>query len=135
MALVLNWVNDLRFVASDDAGHGLVIESRRDGVPAGFAPMQLLLVAAAGCMAMDVVSILRKKRLPLRGFRVGMDGTRSDGHPKRFTEMRFVYTAVGEVPQADLDEAIKLSEEKYCSVSATLKNAPRMVVESRVSPE
>jgi putative redox protein len=135
MALALDWVKDLQFVASDDAGHGVVIESRREGASSGFTPMQLLLVAAAGCMAMDVVSILGKKRLPLRGFKVEMEGVRSDEHPKRFTKMRFVYTATGEIPQADLDEAIRLSEEKYCSVSATLKNAPRMVIESRVAPE
>lgn len=135
MALALEWVKDLQFVASDGAGHGIVIESRREGPPAGFTPMQLLLIAAAGCMAMDVVSILRKKRLPLEGFRVEMEGVRADQHPKRFTEMRFVYTAVGSIPQADLDEAIRLSEDKYCSVSATIKNAPKMVIESRVSPE
>ncbi len=135
MALVLNWVKDLQFVAEDDQGHAIVIESRKDAPSSGLAPMQLLLVAAAGCMAMDVVSILRKKRLPLRKFKVEMEGVRADEHPKRFTEMRFIYTATGEIPQADLDEAIKLSEEKYCSVSATLKNAPRMVIESRVSRE
>lgn len=132
MALLLNWVKDLQFVASDEAGHGLVIESRREGVPAGFAPMQLLLISAAGCMAMDVVSILKKKRLPLEGFRVEMEGDRAGEHPKRFTEMRFVYTAMGAIPQADLDEAIRLSEEKYCSVSATIKNAPRILVQGRV---
>lgn len=135
MALVLNWVKDLQFVASDDAGHGIVIESRREGVPSGFTPMQLLLIADAGCMAMDVVSILKKKRLPLRGFKVEMAGTRAEEHPKRFTEMRFVYTAIGDIPKSDLDEALRLSEEKYCSVSATIKNAPRMVIESRVLPE
>jgi putative redox protein len=133
MSLVLTWVKDLQFVAADDAGHGIVIESRKEGVPAGFTPMQLLLISAAGCMAMDVVSILRKKRLPLEQFRVEMQGDRADSHPKRFTEMRFVYTAVGKIPQADLDEAIRMSEEKYCSVSATLKNAPRMIIEGRVA--
>lgn len=132
MPLMLTWVKDLQFVADDGAGHGMVIESKKDGAPAGFAPMQLLLVAAAGCMAIDVVSILKKKRLPLRGFTVSLEGERAGEHPKRFTEMRFLYTAAGDIPKSDLDEAIRLSEEKYCSVSATIKNAPRMVVESRV---
>ena len=56
MPLTLEWVKDLQFVAGDDKGHGIVVESRKDGVSAGFTPMQLILLAAAGCMAMDVVS-------------------------------------------------------------------------------
>ncbi len=132
MPLTLTWVKDLQFTAEDDKGHGIVLESKRDGAAAGFTPMQLLLLAAAGCMAMDVVSILRKKRLPLRGFTVAMEGDRATEHPKRFTEMRFTYTAVGDIPRADLDEAIRMSEEKYCSVSATLKGAPKMVIQSEV---
>jgi putative redox protein len=132
MPLTLTWVKDLQFTADDGAGHGIVIESKRDGVPAGFTPMQLVLLAAAGCMAMDVVSILNKKRLPVRGFRVLMEGERAAEHPKRYTAMKFVYEAVGDVPKDALDEAIRMSEEKYCSVSATLKQAPKMVIESRV---
>ena len=62
MQLTLDWVKDLQFTASDDAGHGIVVESKKDGTPSGFTPMQLLLIAQAGCMAMDVVSILKKKR-------------------------------------------------------------------------
>lgn len=132
MPMTLTWVKDLQFVAEDDKGHGIVIESKKDGAAAGFTPMQLVLQAAAGCMAMDVVSILQKKRLPLKKFRVLMDGDRAAEHPKRFTEMRFTYEATGAVPKEALDEAIKMSEEKYCSVSATLKHAPKMVIESKV---
>ncbi len=135
MPMTLTWVKDLQFVAEDDKGHGIVIESKQEGAAAGFTPMQLLLQAAACCMAMDVVSILQKKRLPLKKFRVLMDGDRAAGHPKRFTEMRFTYEATGDIPQEAIDEAIKMSEEKYCSVSATLKTAPKMVIGSRVVTE
>jgi putative redox protein len=132
MPLTLTWVKDLQFAAEDDKGHGIVIESKKDGAAAGFTPMQLVLLAAAGCMAMDVVSILNKKRLPLKAFRVLMEGERAAEHPKRFTTMKFIYEAVGDIPKEAIDEAIKMSEEKYCSVSATLKTAPKMVIESRV---
>jgi putative redox protein len=132
MPLTLTWVKDLQFVAEDDTGHGIVVESKQDGAAAGLTPMQLVLVAAAGCMAMDVVSILQKKRLPLRGFRVLMDGDRAADPPRRFTEMRFTYEAVGDIPKETVDDAIRKSEDKYCSVSATLKIAPKMVIESRV---
>jgi len=132
MQLTLDWIKDLQFTASDDAGHGMIVESKKDGIPSGFTPMQLLLIAQAGCMAMDVVSILKKKRAELVGFRVLMDGTRADEHPKRFTEMNFVFEARGNVPPEALDEAIQLSKEKYCSVSATIQNGVKMKIESRV---
>ena len=135
MPLTLTWVKDLQFVAEDDKGHGIVIESKKDGAAAGFTPMQLVLLAAAGCMAMDVVSMLQKKRLPLKKFRVLMDGERAPEHPKRYTEMRFTYEATGDIPKEAVDEVIKMSEEKYCSVSATLKHAPKMVIESKVVKE
>ena len=130
--MTLDWIKDLQFTASDDAGHGMIVESKKDGIPSGFTPMQLLLIAQAGCMAMDVVSILKKKRAELVGFRVLMDGTRADEHPKRFTEMNFVFEARGNVPPEALDEAIQLSKEKYCSVSATIQNGVKMKIESRV---
>jgi len=132
MKLSLDWVKDLQFAASDDAGHSIVVESKKDGTPSGFTPMQLLLIAQAGCMAMDVVSILKKKRAELAGFRVLMDGTRAEEHPKRFTEMNFIFEARGHVPPDALEEAIKLSKEKYCSVSATIQNGVKMKIESRV---
>jgi putative redox protein len=132
MPLTLQWVKDLQFVADDDKGHGIVVESRKDGVPAGFNPMQLILLAAAGCMAMDVVSILQKKKLDIKGFRVLMDGKRAEEHPKRFTEMNFVYEVKGDILKAAVDEAIKLSKEKYCSVSATIKQGVQMNIESKV---
>jgi putative redox protein len=132
MSLTLEWIKDLQFAASDDNGHGIVVESRREGTPSGFTPMQLLLIAQAGCMAMDVVSILKKKRLDLSGFRVLMAGTRAEEHPRRFTEMSFTFEAQGKVPKETLEEAIKLSEDKYCSVSATIKHGARMTIQSRV---
>ena len=132
MPLTLQWVKDLQFVAEDDKGHGIVVESRKDGVSAGFTPMQLILLAAAGCMAMDVVSILQKKKLDIKGFRVLMDGKRAEEHPKRFTEMNFVYEVKGDIPKAAVDEAIKLSKEKYCSVSATIQQGAEMIIESKV---
>ncbi len=128
----MDWVKDLQFAASDENGHGIVVESKKDGTPSGFTPMQLLLIAQAGCMAMDVISILKKKRTNLTGFRVLMDGNRAEEHPKRFTEMNFVFEARGNVSKDAMDEAINLSKEKYCSVSATIQNGVKMNIESRV---
>jgi putative redox protein len=132
MNIVLDWIKDLQFAASDENGHGIVVESKKEGIPSGFTPMQLLLIAQAGCMAMDVVSILKKKRVDLAGFRVIMDGTRAEEHPKRYTEMSFVFEVKGNVPKEAVDEAIKMSKEKYCSVSATIQGGTKMKIESRV---
>jgi len=132
MPLTLQWVKDLQFVAEDDKGHGIVVESKKEGISAGFSPMQLILLAAAGCMAMDVVSILQKKKLDIKGFRVLMDGKRAEDHPKRFTEMNFVYEVKCDIPKAAVDEAIRLSKEKYCSVSATIQQGVQMNIESKV---
>ena len=82
--------------------------------------------------AMDVVSILQKKKLDIKGFRVLMDGKRAEEHPKRFTEMNFVYEVKGDIPKTAVDEAIKLSKEKYCSVSATIQQGVQMNIESKV---
>lgn len=132
MSLTLEWIKDLQFAASDDKGHGIVVESRQEGTPSGFTPMQLMLIAQAGCMAMDVVSILKKKRLDLSGFRVLMEGVRAEEHPRRFTEMSFVFEVQGNVSKKILEEALKLSEDKYCSVSSTIKHGARMNIQSRV---
>jgi putative redox protein len=132
MSLKLDWVKGLQFVASDDDGHGMIIESTKEGVPTGFNPMQLLLIAQAGCMAMDVVSILQKKRLNIESLQVLMDGKRADQHPRRYTEMSFIYEFKGDVTKTAVDEAIKLSEEKYCSVGGTIKNGAKIKIESRV---
>jgi len=94
--------------------------------------MQLILLASAGCMAMDVVSILQKKKLDIKGFRVLMDGNRAEEHPKRFTEMNFVYEVRGDIPKQEVDQAIRLSKDKYCSVSATIQNGVKMNIESKV---
>ena len=82
MQLTLDWVKDLQFTAGDDAGHGMVLESKKDGIPSGFAPMQLLLIAQAGCMAHGCASLLKKKRVDLTGFRVLMDGPGPKTIPK-----------------------------------------------------
>lgn len=132
MNITLDWIKDLQFAASDENGHGIVVESKKEGTPSGFTPMQLLLIAQAGCMAMDVVSILKKKRVDLTDFRVLMDGTRAEEHPKRFTDMNFVFEAKGNVTKEAVEEAIKMSKEKYCSVSATIQNGVKMSIESRV---
>ncbi len=112
----------LTFIGSNPAG-GVVQMGELDGVP-GIAPMELLLVSVAGCTGTDVVHILKhKKRLPLRDVRVSVRGKRREAYPQIYTEVHIHYEIWSDAPLAakDVEQAIRLSQEKYCSASAMLK--------------
>jgi len=132
MPIILDWVKDQQYVIQDDSGHGIVVESRPDGVPAGFTPSQLLLAAAAGCMANHVISILKKKRLTIAGMRVMADGQRSSEHPKRYTTIDLGFEARGDIPKEALNDAVLLAKDKYCSVLNSLDPTIVVNVKSKV---
>ena len=121
-------------VATDAAGHSFVLDAKSDtgGSDAGFRPIDLVMVALAGCAAMDIVSILKKKRADLRSFRAEMEGERATEHPMRLTRIRVRFIANKEVRIADLQRAMELSRDKYCSVAGTLKTAPEIDYDVRV---
>ncbi|MGH9329742.1 MAG: OsmC family protein [Vicinamibacterales bacterium] len=83
---------------------------------AGPSPMQVLALALAACMAMDVVHILRKGRHDLRGLRARLSGHRAPEEPRRFTAIALHFTVSGAVAPEQVQRAIDLSREKYCSV-------------------
>ncbi|MER3469242.1 MAG: osmotically inducible protein OsmC [Thermoflexus sp.] len=91
------------------------------GTDQGPRPMELVLVALAGCTAMDVLSILRKKRQPLEGFAMEVRGERAAEHPRVYTEIDVLYVVKGSVDPQAVVRAIELSATKYCSVSAMLR--------------
>jgi putative redox protein len=82
----------------------------------GPSPMQALAFALAGCMAMDVVHVLRKGRHDLRGLRADLTGHRAAEEPRRFERIALHYTITGSIPGEPIERAIMLSREKYCSV-------------------
>ncbi len=81
----------------------------------------MLLQAMCGCTAMDVISILKKKREPVTGLEVRVDGTRATEHPKVFTDVNLQYIAYGKVRKESLERAVSLSQEKYCNISIIMK--------------
>jgi putative redox protein len=92
------------------------------------SPTQVLLASVAACTGMDVIAILRKKRQQVTGYDIDIVGDRADEHPRRFTKMAIVHRFHGvnlSIPA--IEEAIRLSEEKYCSVSATLRGSVEIV--------
>ncbi len=90
----------------------------------GFRPTELVLVALAGCTAMDVISILAKKRVEVTAFEVKTHGERAETEPREFTSFTVEYIVKGKnVDPAAVQRAVELSETKYCSVMATLRHA------------
>lgn len=98
-----------------------------------FGPMDLILAGLAGCTGMDVIDILRKKRQNVTGFEVKVRGDRSEEHPRKYIGFSLHYVITGHnVDSEAVRRAIELSETKYCSVMATLRNAGPVVTEYEI---
>lgn len=118
----LSWHRGLKFVARSGSGHGVLIDSpgRPDHLGAG--PMELMLMAVAGCTAMDVVAILEKMRESLTGLTVEITGERAVSNPKYYTSVEICYRLKGAVLSPEkVERAIALSHSTYCSALATLR--------------
>ena len=115
------WRERMTFDATTHSGHTLVLDAAPPlGDDRGVRPMELLLTALAGCAAMDVLTILQKKREPLKGLEVTIHSTRAAEHPKVYTAIEVKYHVRGNVNPQALARAIELSETKYCGVAAML---------------
>jgi putative redox protein len=108
----------MRFVARSGSGHTVVLD---DGTgDTGARPAELVPIALAGCTAMDVISILRKKQQVVTRYAIDVSGEQRDGNPARFTRLDVTHEVDGDVTVEALRRAIELSATKYCSVGATL---------------
>jgi putative redox protein len=125
---LMKWNGDLSFVGSADTGFSVPLgaEPEVGGHDDGFRPLELVLVGLAGCTAMDVISILEKKRQKVTEFEVRAHAERAQEHPKVFTAITVEYIVTGEgVSEEAVQRAIELSETKYCPAQAMLsKSAP-----------
>jgi putative redox protein len=118
----------LVFDAITETGRGFVMDSASE--PEGVSPVDTLLAALGGCCAMDVIGILRKKRQDVTGYEVRVSGERREEHPRAFTSIELVHRVRGRnLSGAAIEEAMRLSDTKYCSVFATL--APAVPITSR----
>lgn len=118
---VVKFVADDLFVGITPGGRALVLDtdSQRSSAP---SPVELLLVALGSCTATDVASILKKKRQQITSYSVEVSGERRTEYPRSYTSMKVHHILTGRAvsPEA-VAHAIELSENKYCSVAATLK--------------
>ena len=117
------WIESQRFNASASSGHSIVVDGDKH---AGNSPMELVLIGLCGCTGYDVASILRKKREPFTSLEVSAQADRAPDPPMVYTEIRLTYRVGGKVTRKAVEDAVRLSEEKYCSVSAMLQKSVRI---------
>jgi putative redox protein len=125
----LVWEHDL-VLAGRSGDQRMTLDSASAEGP---SPMQALAFGLAGCMAMDVIHILKKGRLELRGLRADLTGQRAPEEPRRFTRIDLAYTITGDVPEASVARAIELSREKYCSVWHSMRQDIELKVSFTIS--
>ncbi|MFN2453047.1 MAG: OsmC family protein [Pyrinomonadaceae bacterium] len=117
----VRFVDDDLFVGTSPSGHAIVIDTDHERSSAA-SPVELLLIALGSCTAVDVIGILRKKREVVTEYRVEVRGERRDEHPRSYTRIEVKHIVSGrKVSVKAVEQAIQLSEEKYCSVAATLR--------------
>lgn len=110
----------MTFIGTDSTNHSVVLSTSDEGV--GMKPSDLLLVAVGACTAVDVVSILEKKRTPLSSLEISVSAEQQADPPWTFRKIKIHYKLRGTgLTDKAVEQAIKISEEKYCSVSATIR--------------
>ncbi len=122
----VTWDHGLTFVGTADSGFTVNLGGSPSvgGDDDGFRPMELILTGLIGCTAMDVISILRKKREEVTGFQVTAEAEQADQHPHVFTKAHIHYIVTGkQVKPASVERAIELSEVRYCPAQAMLKQS------------
>ena len=117
-------VEGITFVAESGSGHGVVVDAAPDigGRNLGARPMELVLMGTGACTAIDVMHILRKARQPVTDCIVDLEADRAEEDPKVFTRIRMHYIVTGKgLSKAQVERAIKLSKDKYCSATKMLE--------------
>lgn len=125
------WTDHERYLGEASSHHAIVMDTASEKT--ANTPMELVLIALCGCTASDVAGILRKKREPFTRLEVTASGERASGYPAVYTEIAITYRITGKVSRKSVEDAVKLSKEKYCSVSAMLEKTAR--IQSKIEIE
>jgi putative redox protein len=127
----IRWLNDRNFVGTDDSGHSVVLSGQKK--PIGVSPSQMLLVALASCSSVDVVEILEKKRKKLSLLEVIATGKQDPEPPWAYRKIHLKYRLGGEgLTEKAVEQAISLSQDKYCSVAATVRGVAQISTEYEI---
>ena len=122
----VNWQQGMTFIGKANSGFAVQMDAERSlgGNDSGVRPMEMIALGLAGCTAMDVISILQKKRQDVTHFEVLVDAARSADHPRVFTNAVITYVVTGhDVEESALIRSLELSITKYCPVQAMLEQA------------
>src|SRR5438445_1555976 len=125
-------IDNYRFNAVATSGHAIVVDGDKK---TGNSPMELVLIGLCGCTGYDVASILGKKREPFTSIQVLAEAERAAIPPTVYTEIRLVYRVGGKVSHKAVEDAVRLSEEKYCSVAAMLNKTAKISYEIEYTDE
>lgn len=134
---VVQQVQGMTFAARADSNHWVTMDGPAEfgGSNAGSRPKELVLMALGGCTGSDVVSILQKKRVAVKDFRINLTAQTAEEHPQVFTAIHMGYVFVGDgINPADVERAIELSTTKYCPVSAMLKASVKITHSYKIEP-
>ncbi len=127
----VRWTDNDRFVGQATSGHAIVVDAANEKT--ANSPMELVLIGLCGCTATDVVTILRKKREPFRSVEVIARADRAAEPPTVYTAIHLTYRVAGKVSRKAVEDAVRLSEEKYCSVAAMLNKTAKITYEIEYS--
>lgn len=122
----IRWTEGMRFDGIASSGHSVIVDGDSK---TGNSPMELVLVALCGCTGYDVASILKKKREPFTAIEISAEGEKAPEPPRVYTSIKLRYRITGKVSRKAVEDAVRLSEEKYCSVSAMLKKTAKITYE------
>ncbi len=132
----VKWVEKQQFVGTDSSKHSVVMSSQDEENGTGMSPSQLLLVALGGCTSYDVVEILHKKHQRLTGLEVIVTGEQEPDPPWTYRNIHVQYVVRGKnLHEKAVRDAIRISEQKYCSVAATLRGAAEVTYDYTIVEE
>jgi len=120
----VTWTDKERYVGAASSGHSIVMDTASEKT--ANSPMELVLLGLCGCTASDVVGILRKKRELFTDIEVRAKAERAEGYPAVYTSIHLTYIVHGQVSKKSMEDAVKLSKDKYCSVSAMIEKTAKI---------
>jgi putative redox protein len=127
----VRWITGQQYIGIDSTNHSIVLSTKDENV--GVKPSDVMLIALAACTAVDVVDILAKKRMPIDALEIITSGQQDEDPPWTFRQIHLKYRLSGKnLTEAAVAQAIKLSEEKYCSVAATVRGVANITMEFEI---
>ncbi len=135
MKAVVRHSGNMSFIGKSESNHWVIMDTTKKvgGEEASVRPIELILIGLGGCTSVDVISILNKMRVKLDKFEVNIDANQAEDYPKVFKKIHIEYIFHGkDLKKGNLERAIKLSQEKYCSVSAMLRNTAELTYSYKI---